>query len=435
MHRLAISAIAFFFALGVSACTLLVGIPGPPSEENPCGNGTVETDHDEQCDGTNLNGQSCNSLGYSAGQLSCDANCHLDVSGCTLVFQQVSIHDTHACAIQTNGILNCWGNNEHGQLGLGDTGNRLTPEMVGTGWLDVSTGSNHTCAIKDDHSLWCWGSNEYGQLGTSDTNDQNLPVQVGSGTDWQTVSTGDFHTCAINATGLWCWGNNEYGQLGINNQDNQSSPAKVITDIGNWESVSAGGNHTCAILNNNEERSLWCWGSNQYGQCGQPDTSSNILLPLLALPDAQSVSAGGNHTCAIRSDQTLWCWGRNEYGQLGIENTQDQTAPTRVGGSIPPSFSFVSAGGSHTCATMPNYQLFCWGDNTSGKLGIGTSKNTPHISPEQLDGNSWTSVSAGRASTCAIQANNSLYCWGSNEYGQLGLWDTENRNEPTLVHP
>ena len=142
------------------------------------------------------------------------------IVGSGIHWRQVSLAHASTCATQTDGTLWCWGYNVYGQLGQGDFTDRHTPTRVGTDtdWAQVSTdfSHGHACATRSDNTLWCWGLNEYGQLGLGDTVQRSVPTQVGIGTTWSQVSTGHYYTCALrNVHSLFCWGYNSTGQLGV----------------------------------------------------------------------------------------------------------------------------------------------------------------------------------------------------------------------------
>ncbi|MCL2013887.1 MAG: chitobiase/beta-hexosaminidase C-terminal domain-containing protein, partial [Oscillospiraceae bacterium] len=217
-------------------------------------------------------------------------------------WQSVSASGDHTVAIRTDGTLWAWGNNEYGQLGDGTTNNGNRPRKIGDDtWQSVSAGSFHTMAIRTDGTLWAWGRNNSGQLGDGTTTSQTSPVKLDENT-WQSVSAGDSHTMAIRTDGtLWAWGSNSSGQLGDGTTTNKSSPVKIGDDT--WQSVSSGDSRTMAIRT---DGTLWALRNN---------------LLKISEDTWQSVSAGGNHTMAIRTDGTLWAWGNNEYGQLGDVDT------------------------------------------------------------------------------------------------------------------
>jgi alpha-tubulin suppressor-like RCC1 family protein len=198
----------------------------------------------------------------------------------------------------------------------------------------LSAGANFTCARgAADGSLWCFGGNEYGQLGLGNTMSQNKPTKIPSLTQVVRVSTGAGHTCVFTADGIVsCWGDNREGQLGTDDRDPRSSPVKIDpTGLGAVTQVYAGGAHTCA---QRVDGSLWCWGSNRFGQLGTGDTDAR-LTPVQVAPDVLGTNvaaaySGGAHTCAVKTDGSVYCWGSNQYGQLGVSVGPLATSPVRV---------------------------------------------------------------------------------------------------------
>ena len=316
------------------------------------------------------------------------------------------------------------------------------PEFF-SGVKEISAGDNHTVAIKTDGTLWAWGDNEYvrnggeyGKLGNG--NKPRLttsPKQVGGDNDWDAVSAGSYHTVAIKNDGtLWAWGNNGIGQLGDNSTTNRGYPTKVNEPSeghGIWIAVSAGGNHTLAIK---KDGTLWAWGANYSGQLGinrmdinnrtTPDQVKIIGIAETADDDWIAVSAGSLHSMAIKSNGELWAWGHNTYGgELGIGNTTDKISPVKVnepsgGHGI---WVAVSAAERHTVAIKEDGTLWAWGNNGYGKLGIGSTGGT-HYVPEQVsEPGPWVAVSAkGDSHTVAIKEDSTLWAWGDNSFGQLG---------------
>ncbi|BFU46180.1 Ig-like domain-containing protein [Krasilnikovia sp. MM14-A1004] len=334
-------------------------------------------------------------------------------------WRSVSAAAGHTCAIRADGALWCWGANGSGRLGDATTTNRTTPVRVGTAttWATVSTRSAHTCATQTDGSLWCWGANGSGRLGNGNTTSQYKPVRIGAATTWATVSAGTGHTCATRTDGtLWCWGDNGLGRLGLGTVGGASTtPARVGTAT-TWATVSVGAGHTCATRT---DETLWCWGANGSAQLGD-GTATNRAEPWQvgnALRWA-AVSAGDSYTCGITTDGALWCWGANPSGQLGDGTTTDRSTPVRVG--VATTWASVGAGAKNTCATRTDLSLWCWGSGDNGELGTTTPAR--QATPVQAGTTTnWASVSTGAAHACAIEdGGTSLWCWGSNSSGQLG---------------
>ena len=341
--------------------------------------------------------------------------------------------DNHTCGIRSDGTLWCWGANAEGEVGIGSFYTTVfRPRQVTTpaarGWASVTTGRFQTCATRADGTLWCWGWNGYGQLGIGSHTDQGRPRQVTTPArgGWASISARGIHTCATRAGGtLWCWGDNASGELGTGNQTGQDRPRQVTTPArGGWASVTAGDSHTCAIRTGG---TLWCWGDNSSGELGTGDTNGQVRPRQVTTPAPGGwarITAGMGYTCATRADATLWCWGNNDYGELGIGNSVGdvQFLPRQVTTPTPRGWVSVIAGGIHTCATRSGGTLWCWGNNDYGELGIGNlvSQDQPRQVSSPARGG-WASLAANYIYTCAIRASGTLWCWGNNSYGQLGI--------------
>lgn len=341
----------------------------------------------------------------------------------------IGARQSHACGIRSGGLW-CWGTNQSGQLGDGSTTAAVTPIRIGadTDWLDVAPGTDHTCGVKVGGTLWCWGRNHKGQLGFGDTTDRRVPTQVGTATDWQRVESGAKHTCALATdTKLSCWGDDVEGQLGLGLR--HASPGPVIGG-GVWQQVSAGGDyrggHTCAI---SYGRSLWCWGENGSGQLGLgagADRPSPAQVGTAT--DWLEVSTGSAHTCAVKTSGSLWCWGDNDDAQTGGGPGPTST-PRQVGTGS--TWKYVTAGTQHTCAVTTTGRLLCFG---AGYL-LGTDGATTTAVPKLVGGGTdWTTVEAGLNHTCAIRENRSLWCWGVDNFGQVGAGGAALGYAPAPLH-
>ena len=345
---------------------------------------------------------------------------------------------SHACAQRSDHSLFCWGSNAFGQLGIGNTTNHSSPVQVtalGTSVTSVSAGNLHTCATKSNGTVWCWGSNANGQLGNGGTTDRSSPVRVtGLPTTAVEVSAGYSHTCARTSDGkLWCWGSDFFGQLGngVSGSGHDSSTPLQVTSLGSTVvGVSAGGNFTCAVKTNG---SLYCWGRDIEGQLGNgrqgPFLHYSTPQLVSGISSVAGVSAGVLHACARKTDNSAWCWGYNGYGEVGNGTTTNQTVPTQ----IMTNTSNVSAGGYHTCARTGTSTARCWGRNSSRQIGDGSATN--RLVPVTVTslGSSVASVTAGQLFTCARRTNNSLACWGDNTSGQLGNGTTNAESCPVAV--
>lgn len=388
---------------------------------------------------------------------------------------------THACALLDDHSVKCWGGNDSGQLGRGDTlalgfaagqmGDALPPVNVGAGQkaIGVAAGGGHSCAVLADHSVKCWGANDSGQLGIGDTKDHGdganemgdkLPVvNLGTGRTALGIAAGVSHTCALlDDHSVKCWGANGSGQLGIESLPNRGSAAADMGDalpavkLGTGRTalrISAGGAHTCALL---DDHSVKCWGSNDYGQLGSGDTvtrgrfdgemgDARPPVDLGTGRTALRVVAGLRHTCAVLDDHSVKCWGGNDWGQLGLEDSKTRgDKPGSMGaalstvnlGSGRTALEITAGLGHHTCAVLDDHSVKCWGRQQSGQLGTGEAKARGFLAGSMGDalptvqlgaGRSAKNVVAGDEHSCALLDDNAVKCWGANSFGQLGCGD------------
>ena len=317
-----------------------------------------------------------------------------------------------------------WGVGANGQLGNAAITNISTPITTsagGTNWKQVSSGGYYTSAIKTDGTLWTWGSGSSGRLGNGKrTGKISTPVTTfAGGTNWKQVSSGNAHTAAIKTDGtLWTWGYGTNGQLGNATITSVSTPVTTFAGGTNWKQVSAGDNHTSAIKT---DGTLWTWGNGGNGRLGNGATTGNISTPVTTFAGGtnwKQVSADAV-IAAIKTDGTLWTWGNGSYGKLGNAVTTNVSTPvtTFAGGT---NWKQVSSGGSHTAAIKTDGTLWTWGRGLFGRLGNAqlTNKSTPVTTFS--GGNNWKQVSSGSFHMAAIKTDGTLWTWGSGTFGKLG---------------
>ena len=409
-------------------------------------------------------------------------------------FQSIATGSNHTCAITTTGHAYCWGANGYGRLGNNSTTDSSIPVAVqmpaGVSFQSIAADYYHTCAITTTGHAYCWGMNNQGQLGNNSTTDSLTPVavQMPAGVSFQSIAAGVFHTCAITTTGqAYCWGANGYGQLGNNSTTGSRIPVAVQMPAGiSFQSIVADYFHTCAITTTGH---AYCWGMNQHGQLGNNSTAGSLTplavssvgvnvpveqsasrlyewnnavqpgTPLAAtnavatLPEVgssfrirvgltaagnktlQSITAGYAHTCALTTTGQAYCWGRNEYGQLGNNSTTNSRIPVAV--QMPAGvarFQSITTNSFHTCALTTEGKAYCWGWNVDGQLGNNSTTDSSIPAAVQMPaGVSFQSITAGYYHTCALTATNQAYCWGYNEYGQLGNNSTTDSSIPVAV--
>jgi alpha-tubulin suppressor-like RCC1 family protein len=320
----------------------------------------------------------------------------------------VSVTSSYGCGLREPGDLYCWGKRPVpvAQPGVARVGTE-------SGWTRITAGWLRACGIRQG-ALYCFGWNGDGQLGDGTFTDATDPVQVGTASNWVDLSmeSDSGHTCAVNADGeLACWGHNEYGQLGDGTTENRTTPHPVA-GVG-WTSVSTGDGFTCGVLNGE----LYCWGDPSSLKLG---TSAPAIqtTPLRVGTSSgwTSVSTGAYSACGLLAG-TPYCWGSNSWGQIGIgETSLSEYTPTAV--SVAGTFTRIESGPFVNCAVSSAGALYCWGSNEYGQLGTGdfTSRNTPALVPGP---SGWQEISNDGGSSCGIREG-ALYCWGSNTNGALG---------------
>ncbi|NNE72527.1 MAG: hypothetical protein HKN26_02585 [Acidimicrobiales bacterium] len=348
-----------------------------------------------------------------------------------------------------------WGNNDVGQLGDGTTTDRATPAAItmpgGTGalWTDIDAGTHHTCEVRhNDQTLWCWGSNENAQLGDGTTTDRSVPTQA-QGSGWHSVAAGHDYSCAIKTDQtLWCWGANDYGQLGDGTTANRTAPTQVGAATA-WQTVAAnfnqfdvafpqvpdlGGAHTCAIKT---DQTLWCWGANDFGQLGTGTPDPGQLQPTqIGTHQWTDIALGNLQTCAVRADGTMWCTGAgiedgldvSNLTQIGSDTDWNELALGATWGLFEGDGFAVWAVAHHGCAIKTDDSLWCWGWNARGQVGVPIVNHLDHLIPPsgafEFDpvqvgsANDWVGVAAGAIRTCGIRAvgpGNEAWCWGDDD--------------------
>ncbi len=357
--------------------------------------------------------------------------------------------------LDAHGILDTWGDNSDGELGIGNTTTPYTTPQEATlpsgvtSWTAVAGGGSFTLAIGSDGNLYAWGDNTYGQLGIGNTtNPNNSPVEVTlpSGvTSWTAVAAGHFHSLAIGNDGnLYAWGDNSYGECGTGNTiiNPWTTPQKVILPSGvtSWTAAAAGERHSLAI---GSDGNLYAWGWNSDGQLGIGNTTNPNNSPVeVTLPSGvtswTAVSAGYLHSLAIGSDGNLYAWGYNHGGELGNGNTTTPyTTPQKV--TLPSgvtSWTGAAAGYVHNLAIGSDGNLYAWGDNYYGELGNGNN-TTPDSTLQKVTlpvgVTRWNAAAAGYQHSLAIGNDGNLYSWGWNGAGELGINSSDGNAHSTPV--
>jgi uncharacterized repeat protein (TIGR02543 family) len=285
----------------------------------------------------------------------------------------------------------------------------------------------------------CWGHNVFGGLGDGTISDSLTPVQVSGLTSGvKAIGVGNTHSCAVTSAGAAeCWGGNGFGQLGDGSAINRSSPVFVDSTLvpmpaalADVVAITAGGNHTCALLTGSR---VVCWGNNGNGQLGD-GTTTNRTLPVQTSGFYNAVDAGTSHTCGITVDlvdpnaHTVRCWGDNFNGQIGDGTNTTRTSPANAVNIAPFTLvNAVSAGGGRSCALVNGGGVVeCWGSGYGTTATVVTGFKTDKAA-----------ISAGTDSCAATgeigAPNGEIYCWGTNQYGQLGNATTTDSTTPVRV--
>lgn len=369
-------------------------------------------------------------------------------------FVQIALWDSHTCGIATDGGTYCWGRPSAGRLGVGPPGEIQEDPQLGPApvygdreFVLVTAGLLHSCALNESGTAWCWGANYFGNLGNGNEEDRNVPGSV-SAEPLASLVSGDHHNCGLRSAdgGAECWGSNLQGQVGNGGDPlNVLTPVHVTGDL-TFSSLAAGGAHTCGV---GEEGASHCWGWNGYGQLGIGDTEGvgdhrPTPQEVVGGPSFLSLALGGEHSCGAGGDGAAYCWGSDGSGQLGSGGTtagrcrdaQDvespcSLSPQEVVGGL--SFEMLAGGGWHTCGIVEGGAVYCWGLNDRGQLGIG-DRSEPVLEPRRIVSElTFASLEAGFGHTCGITTDDVAYCWGRNDYGQLGDGTLVDRPEPVRV--
>lgn len=350
------------------------------------------------------------------------------------------------CAVLDDGTLWCWGEARYGALPI-TSGTAFTlPVQIGTDtdWRRVEVGGRHGCGIRESGTLWCWGFNQFGEVGNGSMVPVTQPVQIGAATDWDDVSLGFRSSCAITTSGIVsCWGDNSAGQLGDNSVMGRTTP-QVVPALPPMRQVSAGDLHTCALDANEVLR---CWGYNVTGCIGD-GTTTMALVPRVIAGNWRRVDANVENTAGIRADGTLWAWGNGQTNvprQYDARTDWQEVRATLYGAcAIRANGDLWCGGGGYHGITGPRLdnngtlthrepgarfdtlgltidvgcanrdgELQCIGSGNAGQLGdiAGRFDRNPH----RIAG-IWSAVNAAAFTTCAVDTESLLWCWGTTYY-------------------
>ena len=358
-----------------------------------------------------------------------------------MAYKPLSAGSHPTCAVTSPGSLKCWGHNQWGSVGNGTTENQLLPVDVSGlsgGSLDASvsaveSGGTSNCALTTVGGVKCWGNPSSFQFVQDWVNVRPQWVRLSEGANGgiryltsgaRGIAVGGGHTCVLMDTGgVKCWGDNTWGQLGVGTNTNTGRyeyPVEPIYLNRGVREIVAGMSNTCARL---EGGSVMCWGRD-YG-----------FRPVAAGVSSGAVAlAGGSlHMCALLGTGGVKCWGSNNYGQLGDGSTTSRGTAMNVSG-LSSGVTAIAAGHLSTCALTTAGGVKCWGENSGGQLGDGTSW-TDRLTPVGVSGLSSgaIAIAAGVNHACALLSTGGIKCWGFNQGGILGDGTTTERLIPVDV--
>lgn len=352
----------------------------------------------------------------------------------------------HTCALTLNGKAYCWGWNARGQVGDGTLVTRASPVPVAPSitFAKLVAGYEHTCGIEAVSArLYCWGRNDFGGVGDGTTVDRPSPTLVVSATlsaGVIDVAAGGGHTCAIASVGgTYCWGFGDYGVIGNGTWGNRSSPTLVSTTA-TFVGLVAGVSHTCGW---NSSGASYCWGFGFYGELGTAAVPPSYFyadhpLPVYTASSYTRLFAGGNYSCAKRTTGSTDCWGLNQFGSIGLAPSYDCGAPCNpapIEVAVGLRFTTMSLGkgrewqqgwgsATHTCGVAEDGSLWCWGSNESGQLGLGLLSapvtNPQHVPSLPGGASTLVDVANGYQHTCVLTSRHEIWCVGMNDRGQGG---------------
>lgn len=351
----------------------------------------------------------------------------VDPGGITPIVGQLAAGANHACAIAASGQTWCWGTRQNNPLGDGAPSSLAVsapvPVAGNPAFTQITSSGLHSCGLLASGTAMCWGRNVFGELGRGPFGPSTVPVQVLGG-PFREISANRLTTCAVDLSNdAWCWGANQRGELGNPAFSSSNVPVLVATTL-KFQNISAGWLHTCGIQTGGPAAAAHCWGEGDFVGAGPVPDQPTPIAVTGGLTFTQ-LSAGVTHTCGLTQTGAAYCWGRNTRGELGDGSTIDRLVPTPVSGGL--SFVVITSGvrilqpitAAHTCGLTTTGATYCWGSNDLGQLGDGTTADrlvpTP-VSTSQV----FVAISAGGEFTCGMTAARKVFCWGSNGQGELG---------------
>ena len=369
--------------------------------------------------------------------------------------KQMALGNEHTLILTSNNKLYVSGNNQYGQLGLGDNEKRSTLTEVSSDYYNnktikqIAAGVNHSLILTEDGEVYAFGRNDKGQLGLGDRNDRNVPTKLNSSNYDNKkiiqVSIGAAHSLILTEDGkIYSFGDNSTGQLGLGNVLGKIVPTKIDSShYGNKKIVQviAGGAHSFILT---EDGEVYAFGNNGFGRLGLGD--SNIRKVPTKIDSSHygnkkivQVIAGGAHSFVITEDNDIYVFGYNGNGQLGLNDTVNRDIPTKLDSTNydNKTITQITAGGYHTLIRTTDGEVYAFGNNGFGQLGLGD--NEKRLVPIKLDSANYDNksvvqIAAGGFHSAILTSNSKIYTFGQNNFGQLGLGDNESRSVPKEIN-
>ncbi len=353
----------------------------------------------------------------------------------------VAVGEGHVCAAMSDGTVRCWGDNGKGQLGIGNTTEQTQPQLVGgiANGVAVAAGGTHTCALRADGVVRCWGLNSDGQLGDGTQNQRNSPRTISDLRSVVQITAGQSHTCAVRADGTaWCWGRNSFGQIGDGSGDATATKPRQVAGLSEVVQIASGvqAEHTCARTADGQ---VHCWGRDTGWQLGRLQGDPDVPGLVENMPGlARDIAAGGLHSCALLVNGEVHCWGSDLTGELGRGFVLGETKSRRpVRAELGSTAVALAAGSFHQCALLADSTMRCWGSNDDGQVGTSDYDPTNPVDeryPTIVAGLSrGVVIGAGEQNSCASLSDGTLRCWGANGSGQIGDGSHERKPTPEPV--
>lgn len=372
--------------------------------------------------------------------------------------EKLQLGGAHSGAITSSGKIYLWGNNFAGQLGDGDTLNRIIPYDISTNFklshneriISIDLGSAHSSSLSSEGRVFTWGENFSGQLGDGTTINRLTPTEITQNFNSAqsdkviSIKLGEGFSAALTQEGrVFTWGQNWRGQLGNNDYIERLTPIEITSNFKLNPSeriilISLGNSHSAAL---SSEGRVFTWGYGEYGQLGSGDTEVSKLNPIditsnLNLNEEEkiiSIKLGKEHSAALSSNGRLFSWGHNFYGQIGSDTSSLYLFPIEITNN----FRFeegefiqsIELGGYHSAALTSQGKMFTWGWNGFGQLG--NSSNLPNMTPVEINSRLFPNpkdrislINFGANSSAVITRDRKIFTWGSNQSGELGFIST-----------